>query len=461
MTVAYAVDREAVQAVLDRFEAACSEVATLSFDGLNGRELLAVLGRREVLARQVAAVAHRIINRLTTECTPGEFGGTRWPGVLAERLRISRTEAGRRVEEAADLGPRTTLTGERLDPKLPTLAAGIANGTVGAEHVKTARWFVANIPAHVDLETRQHAETQLGALATTETPEAFRKAAERLLYVLDQDGQFSDVDRERRRRLTIGKQGTDGMSPISGLLDPQARATLNAVLAKLAAPGMCNPANQSPQVDGEPSEDAVASDERTQTQRNHDALTAAGRAVLASGMLGQLNGLPVTIIVSTTLAELESAAGQALTAGGTLLPMSDVIRMASHAHHYLAIFDGNNGVALHLERTRRFASPGQRIVLHSRDRGCTKPGCTVPGYGSQAHHAERDWADDGRTNVDDLSFACGPDNRLIKKGGWRTRKRRDGRTEWIPPPDLDTGQARVNNYHHPEQLLMPEEQGEC
>ena len=25
--------------------------------------------------------------------------------------------------------------------------------------------------------------------------------------------------------------------------------------------------------------------------------------------------------------------------------------------------------------------------------------------------------------------------------------------EWIPPPGLDTGQARVNTYHRPERLL--------
>ena len=38
-----------------------------------------------------------------------------------------------------------------------------------------------------------------------------------------------------------------------------------------------------------------------------------------------------------------------------------------------------------------------------------------------------------------------------------SRKRKDGRTEWIPPPHLDTGQARVNNYHHPERYLIPDE----
>lgn len=73
----------------------------------------------------------------------------------------------------------------------------------------------------------------------------------------------------------------------------------------------------------------------------------------------------------------------------------------------------------------------------------------VPGP-SRGHRLEND----GRTDINDLTFACGPDNRLIETTGWTTRKRQDGRTEWIPPPDLDTGQTRVNNYHHPERYLL-------
>ena len=47
--------------------------------------------------------------------------------------------------------------------------------------------------------------------------------------------------------------------------------------------------------------------------------------------------------------------------------MSTVIRMASHAYHYLTIFDKHTGRALHLGRTRRIASADQRIVLHAQD----------------------------------------------------------------------------------------------
>jgi hypothetical protein len=45
--------------------------------------------------------------------------------------------------------------------------------------------------------------------------------------------------------------------------------------------------------------------------------------------------------------------------------MPTVIRLASHAYHYLTIFDKDTGRALHLGRTRRIASADQRIVLHA------------------------------------------------------------------------------------------------
>ncbi|ORB82748.1 hypothetical protein B1987_01565 [Mycobacterium kansasii] len=81
--------------------------------------------------------------------------------------------------------------------------------------------------------------------------------------------------------------------------------------------------------------------------------------------------LPASIIVSTTLKDLESASGKGLTGAGSLLPMSELMRLARHANHYLAIFDG--GQALALYRSKRLASPGQRIVLYAKDRAARRP----------------------------------------------------------------------------------------
>ena len=134
--------------------------------------------------------------------------------------------------------------------------------------------------------------------------------------------------------------------------------------------------------------------------------------------------------------------------------MSDVIRLAGHAHHYLAIFD--NGKALALYHTKRLASPAQRIVLYAKDRGCTFPGCPVPGNLCEVHHCDP-YATNPVTDVNDLTFGCGPNHQLADHG-WTTRKNARGDTEWIPPPHLDRGQPRINTFHHPEKLLRDDDE---
>ncbi len=119
---------------------------------------------------------------------------------------------------------------------------------------------------------------------------------EEISAALDAYHAFSDQERARKRGITMGKQEFDGMSRISGLLTPELRATIEAVLAKLAAPGACNPNDQTPVVDDTPDADAVHRDTRSQAQRHHDGLLA-GLRLLASGELGQHKGLPVTIVV--------------------------------------------------------------------------------------------------------------------------------------------------------------------
>ncbi|WP_156613900.1 HNH endonuclease signature motif containing protein, partial [Mycobacterium sp. 852002-51961_SCH5331710] len=375
-------------------------------------------------------------------------------------LRISKAEASRRVAEAAELAPRRAMTGETLQPELAHTAAAVEKGLVGAEHVRVIRRFFAKeIPASTPFDVREAAEAQLAELACKHTPEELRAAGQRLAAYLNPDGDFSDELRAAQRWLRLGRQRLDGMSELRGVIDPATRAALEAVLAVWAAPGRNNPDGDQPDADqpdpaAEPSAEAVRSDTRTSGQRNHDALGAMCRALLASGQLGDQNGVPATLLITTTLQELESGSGHGVTGGGSLLPMSDVIRQASAAHPYLAVFDKTSEQPLFLGRGRRLASKAQRLVLFAKYRGCTRPGCTAPAYQCQVHHANGDWAAGGRTDITDLTLACGPDNRRVTPGGWRTRNRKDGRTEWRPPPQLDTGQARTNNYHHPNRYLI-------
>jgi hypothetical protein len=448
----YSSCREEIVEAFDALEADLDRALELSFDALTTPERLVMLARCEVFRRRLPALEHPLINQISGQADATELGG-KLPSALADRLRITRAEASRRIHEAAELGDRKAITGEPLPPLLTATAAAQRDGRIGSAHVAVIRGFVHRLPDFVDLETRVKAEAQLAGLGGQHRPDELSRLADKLTDCLNPDGNFTDDDRARRRAVTIGKQGIDGMSPITGYLTPEARATLDAVFAKLAAPGMCNPFDREPVVDGTPSQDAIDGDTRSCAQRNHDALNAAGRALLACGGLGRHNGLPATIVVTTTLRELEAKAGRGITGGGALLPMSDVIRLASHAHHYLCIFDKGKAIALY--HTKRLASPGQRIVLYAKDRGCSHPGCDMAGYWCEAHHCTP-YAQCHTTDVNDLTFGCGGHHPLAEQR-WTTRKNQHGDTEWIPPPHLDHGRPRTNTFHHPEKLLCEDD----
>ncbi|WP_368681736.1 HNH endonuclease signature motif containing protein [Mycobacterium intracellulare] len=441
-----------VDAVFDALDAEVDRACALVLDALTVQQQLAVLERCERLRRCIPVIEHPLLNSLARQAPFQELGGG-LAHALTERTLISRHEASRRIKEARDLGPRHGLTGEPLPPVLAATAAAQRAGDLGAGQVAVIRKFYHQLPGWVSAAAREFAEAQLAGFGTQFGPEHLKELARGLTDALNPDGIFTDEDRARSRGVTLGNQQADGMSELRGLITPELRATFEAVEAKLGAPGMCNPLDDTPCVDGTPSQAAIDRDTRSAAQRGHDALLAGLRGLLASGELGQHNGLPASIIVTTTLAELEAAAGRALTGGGTILPMSEVIRLARHAHHYLAIFD--KGKALALYHTKRLASPGQRIVLYAKDRGCTAPGCTVSGYYCEVHHTT-DYSTCHSTDINQLTFACGPHHRMLDPGGWSTRKNAKGETEWKPPPHLERGQPRTNTYHHPEKLLHHE-----
>jgi uncharacterized protein DUF222 len=287
--------REGIVEVFDALHTAVSRLTELSFEMVTTPERLELLERLEQVTRRLPIPRHALINGVRREATAAEIGG-KLPHVLADRLRITRAEAARRIDEAADLGQRSALTGQPLAPQLPATAAVQHDGKIGSVHVRVIRGFLRDLPCWVDADTRAHAEAQLADLATQYRPEQLGRLANKLADCLNPDGDFSDQDRVRRRGLTLGEQDRDGMPALRGWLTPTARAALEAVLVKLAARGMADPYAEEPVLNGTPSQDAIDLDTRSPAQHNHDGLHAA----LASGSLGQHNGLPASMTKATT-----------------------------------------------------------------------------------------------------------------------------------------------------------------
>ena len=96
---------EGIQEDFDALRAVVSRIVGHSFDGLTIPERLASLERLEQETRRLRVPGHELINQIAEQSDSTELGG-KLSHVLADRLRITRGEAGRRIAEAADLGPR-------------------------------------------------------------------------------------------------------------------------------------------------------------------------------------------------------------------------------------------------------------------------------------------------------------------------------------------------------------------
>nr|CRL66619.1 REP13E12 repeat protein [Mycolicibacterium komanii] len=324
----------ALQAAITALRAAYEEVAACDVDLLTRHELVAALDEWETLSCQLPTINHRLLARLQCETTPNEMGAHTWKEVLRARYRISTSEANRRLTEAELLARRQAVTGPSLPPALPATAAAQSQGLINAEHVDVIRKSINKLPSWVDAVTRERFELDLVRTAVKVGPKELTDTADLTLFLLDQDGpEPTDVDRARKRGVRKSRQGPDGMVELRAMLTPEAWAVWEAIFAKYAAPGMCNPDDAEPCTSGTPTQAQIDNDHRSLAQRQHDALLAVGRIALMSGELGRLNGLPVSIIIRTTLQDLESRAGVGTTGGGTVMPITDVIRMAGHANH--------------------------------------------------------------------------------------------------------------------------------
>src|SRR5712672_3649592 len=148
--------REEIPEDFRALRAVVSRVVGHSFDVLTTPERLVLLEQLERETRRLRVPGHALINQLAEQATREELGG-KLSYALADRLHITRGDAGRRVADAADLGPRRAISGEPLPPLLNATAAAERAGAIGGSHVRVIRRFFEQLPCSVDIGTRQQA----------------------------------------------------------------------------------------------------------------------------------------------------------------------------------------------------------------------------------------------------------------------------------------------------------------
>ena len=181
---------------------------------------------------------------------------------LARAFHLTVPEAKARVDAANRVHDAPVRRDGRPDRRhMPALRDACRDGAVSTDSVAAVHRAIDRLPRTLHARLTEACDAPLADLARSHGPAAFHGLGPRLRALCGIDDPYTDEDRARRRTLSLGKQGFDGMSRLSGLVTPELAAMLRRVLCDLGNSGDLLP--------------DTAVDRRTPGQRYHDALSAA------------------------------------------------------------------------------------------------------------------------------------------------------------------------------------------
>ena len=406
---------------------AITELMSAPLSSLAEAELLDTMRLVEQARRQLEYLDNLLVAEVEARNVPARYvlRGTSY--FLSGLLTLSPAESSRRVRQARELGPRATLTGDRLQPLLPAVAAARADGTITAQHADVIAAAVGRVRSHLPTGELAEIEGFLVEQARLFDAKLLSGIARQLLDTVFPDGALADDESQQRRRHLSCVPNGDGMYRISGDLDADTSALAMSVLHALGAP--------------KPT-DAGGPDERNAGQRLHDAFGAVLRLALRSGELPATGGVPATVLITMTAEQFESRTGLATTSFGERLQVDRALRLADQAAIAWIVHNSAGGI-LQYGTTRRLASSSQTFALIARDQGCTFPGCMDPPEWTEKHHITP-WARGGPTDLDNLCLLCDYHHDRFDRQGWQITMQ-DGVPWFVPPAWLDAEQKPLRN----------------
>ncbi|GAB2540116.1 HNH endonuclease signature motif containing protein [Nocardia heshunensis] len=450
-------------------------LAHASLDQFADADVVALMQQLETCKRKLSALDSKLIVEASDRSLPETSGAGKLIPFLRHTLGLSAHDASVRVKITRECGEFTEPTGHLRPAALSATAEAFEAGEISRDHARNIVDIVKHLPADIPAEARAEAEALLVEKSCAGLfPDDLPKIGREIMARVDPDGTvFNDADRRRRRGIVLGRPGVDGMSWIEGWLTPELRALLDAFLAKFARPGMCNPDDAesptatTPVIDTDVLEAAARRDRRDAGQRVHDAFAAMLQPGVDFAKLGTHRGLPVGVLFTIDVADMERGTGIATTATGGHVSINEALKMAAGTKPYIAVLD-TDGTPLFLGRGPRLATPGQRIALVARDKGCTHPDCDAPPSMCAVHHVN-DWANNGPTDLTNLTLVCDHHHALVNDSpqGWKTvmlgkDSPHRGRVGWIAPTVIDpSGTVRVNDKHHVGPLVATSIAARC
>ncbi|MDT5239823.1 MAG: hypothetical protein QOD97_2021, partial [Mycobacterium sp.] len=226
------VARARVCADLDAIDGALSRLRETSTELVGNAFRIEVAERLERQVRAGQGLSYRMVGDIMDPPDgvedPALPAGVKVRDQLARRLRIPPAEVRRRAKLAVRIRARRSLTGTPLPPELPGLADAVDAGAVGEDHIREVCRAIDVLPNAV-AEKKDKVEATLVRHARQQDAAFVTAIGRRIADTLNPDGLFDDRDRMNRRSMTLGRQGPDGMSRLSGWVTPEGRAYVEAL----------------------------------------------------------------------------------------------------------------------------------------------------------------------------------------------------------------------------------------
>jgi hypothetical protein len=370
--------------------------------------------------------------------------GARTPQRLVQQITGASAPTARRLVRvgallasgtAHDADPTVPFAEPWLAPVLSAVAAGALSG----QALDVIRAGLGAPGETVTVEALATAAITLTGLAPGLRLELLAARARELRDELDCAGVAEREEQRRQRRFLHLYPQHDGMTRLSGLLDPESAAVLKNAIDAATSPRRGGPRFVA--TDDATRAAALVNDPRSTEQIALDALVElVDIAVRAHGttLLG-VRRADVRLLV--TERDLARRAGVGFIEGQHASVSIATVERHACDGGYLPVLFTDNGQSLNVGQTQRFHTTRQRTAIAARDGGCLAPDCERPPSWCEVHHINP-YSTGGDTSVSDGVLLCRYHHLLTHNNNWRITRSGD-KYSFVPPPGIDPPQKPI------------------
>ena len=338
------------------------------------------------------------------------------------------------------------MTGEPLTPIRPHLAAAQRDGLVTPEQVTLIDTALRKVK-HCDPAAVEAGELLLVQQATQLGYQDLDRVAAKLIEAIDPDGILpADEAEHRLRRFFHLTHRKDGSWAGDFRLTPDVGQKLAALLGPLTKPQTTrfetSPDDTDTDADAPASKHVVA-DERTQGQRQHDALAAILDAVLRTDDLPAAGGTPTTLLLTMSWEDFLSEHGIGTYTDGSPVSARTARLLADQADIAICFKNARRcGPGPVADPPDRQPRPNPRADRPRRRLHLPRLRCGTP----MVRAASCDRLVRRRQHQPaNLTLVCSYHHHQFAQRGWQCEINTDGLPVWIPPKWIDRHQRPILN----------------